>query len=84
LYEIFEVLINSKNYLKLKINKMFFLSDAAYATIPECSTDTAKNKTSYDEVELTSIPIIKLQEYIKDDKFIRKQFQVIKGGIRLK
>ncbi|KAF6030240.1 hypothetical protein EB796_011454 [Bugula neritina] len=52
----------------------FFLH-AAYATIPECSSDTAENRTSYEEVDTTSIPTNKLQEYIKDEKFIRRQFQ---------
>ncbi|KAF6024946.1 hypothetical protein EB796_016746 [Bugula neritina] len=41
-------------------------NDAVYATIPECSSDTAKNKTSYEEVDMTSIPTNKLQDYIKE------------------
>jgi len=32
---------------------------------------------------MTSIPTNKLEDYMKDETFIRKQFQVLKGGIRL-
>jgi len=32
---------------------------------------------------MTSIPTNKLEDYIKDETFIRKQFQVVKGSIRL-
>jgi len=42
-----------------------------YATISERSSKAAKNKPSYDE------------DYIKDEKFIRNQFEVFNDSIRL-